>query len=234
MFSIFVPGTKDYIVPKETNTNQQWSQIRKGLLKSILHSSTKELFVPLNILRIYYQTLSGASIEELKTTDIVKQTEWLLNELSKEHYNKGDDLVKPENEENVSILADIDDLLKVQKKEEEEEEAANIQQRRRKKIAELNSLVQHLEEVYNTKEALEEIFDKVKVDSDDVKLSKSNKKSSQDDIIVSESSDKIDSSGSSTTNVNKINNESETNGNINNRNSDEGIKTRITHSVDEL
>lgn len=213
-------GAKDYIVPKETNTNQQWSQIRKGLLKSILHSDTKELYVPLNILRIYYQTLSGASIEELKTTDIAKQTEWLLNELLKEYHHKEDDLVKSEHEENVSILADIDDLLKVQKKEEE-----NLLKRKREKIAELNSLVQHLEQVYQTKEALDEMYDKIKVDAAEIK--KSSKKPT-DDIIISDSIDKVDS------NI-KLDNKSEiTDENNNNKISDEDIKTRITHAVDEL
>lgn len=155
----------------------------------------------------------------------------MLNELLKEYHNNGDDLVKPENEENVSILADIDDLLKVEKTEEE----ANILQRRKEKLAELNSLVQHLQDVYHTKEALEEIFDKVKMDADDIKQLTSKKQSFEDDIIVSDSnSDKIDSS----TNINsKLNNESEISENNNNKNaknSDEDIKTRITHAVDEL
>lgn len=175
--------------------------------------------MPLNILRIYYQTLSGASIEEIKSTDIVKQTEWLLNELLKEYHNKGDDLVKPENEDSVSILADIDDLLKVQKKEQE-----NLQ-RRHEKIAHLNHVLQHLEQVYHTKEALDEIFDKVKVDAAEAK--KISMKSS-DDIIVSESSDKVERDV-------KLDNKSDINDEKNNKkSSDEDIKTRITHDVDEL
>lgn len=177
--------------------------------------------MPLNILRIYYQTLSGASIEETKSTDVVKQTEWLLNELLKEYHNKGDDLVKPENEESVSILANIDDLLKVQNKEVEENEL----QRRREKIAHLNTVIEHLEEVYQTKEILTSMFDKVKVDGAQVK--KLSKKSS-DDIIVSDSSDKVDS------NI-KLDNKSDINDENNNKNNnDEDIKTRITHDVDEL
>nr|CAI5841599.1 unnamed protein product [Callosobruchus analis] len=83
---------------KEASTNQQWSKIRKGLLHSIMHSDSKELFVPSNILRIYYQTLSGASIEEVKTTDVAKQTTWLLSELVKEQKKKDDDLVKLDTE----------------------------------------------------------------------------------------------------------------------------------------
>lgn len=95
---------KEEIVPTEKVTNQQWSQIRKGLLRSILHSETKELFVPLNILRIYYQTLSSS--EDLKLTDIVKQTEWLLNELNIEYHRKEDDvLIKAEKNTGVTVVA---------------------------------------------------------------------------------------------------------------------------------
>lgn len=92
-------------IPTEKVTNQQWSQIRKGLLRSILHSETKELFVPLNILRIYYQTLSN-SAEDLKSPDIVKQTEWLLNELNIEYHRKEDDvLIKAEKNIGVTLVA---------------------------------------------------------------------------------------------------------------------------------
>lgn len=156
--------------------------------------------MPLNILRIYYQTLSGASIEELKSSDVVKQTQWLLTELLKEYNNKEDDLVKTGNEESVSILADIDDLLKVQYEEKEK-----LLKKRREKIAELNTLVNQF---YNTKEAIDEIFDKIKEGSN-----------SSDDIIVSESSDKVDNKSEIT----------EENGN-----KDENIKTRISRNVDEL
>lgn len=180
--------------------------------------------MPLNILRIYYQTLSGASIEETKSTDVVKQTEWLLTELLKEYHNKGDDLVKPESEENVSILADIDDLLKVQKKEKVDD----LLERRREKIAHLNSVMEHLEEVYQTNEAIRTIFDKVKVDAAEIK--KLTKKST-DDIIISDSSDTVDST-IKLDNKSDINDENDNNNDKNN--SDEDIKTRITHDVDEL
>lgn len=91
-------------VPTEKVTNPQWSQIRKGLLKSILHSETHELFVPINILRIYYQTLSKA--DEIRSHDIVQQTKWLLNELNIEHHREEDDsLIKPEKDNIVSAAA---------------------------------------------------------------------------------------------------------------------------------
>lgn len=172
-------------------------------------------------MRIYYQTLSGASIEELKSTDAVKQTQWLLSELLKEYQNKEDDLVKSENEGSVSILADIEDILKVQKKDEEK-----LRLRRREKIAELNSLVQHLEQVYQTKETIDEMFDKIKVDAAEIK--KSARKPSDDIIISDGSSDKVDS------NV-KLDNKSDITDENNKRNSnDEDIKTKITHAADEL
>lgn len=177
--------------------------------------------MPLNILRIYYQTLSGTSIEELKTTDVVIQTQWLLNELLIEYHHKEDDLVKSKNEESVSILADIDDLLQVQKTEEE-----NLLKRKREKIAELNTLVQHLEQVYQTKEVLDEMFDKIQIDA--AKFKKKMKRTS-DDIIVSDSGDTVDGNVKME-NKSEITEENKTSEKI----SDEDIKTRITHAVDEL
>lgn len=186
--------SKDEIIPRETTTNQQWSQIRKGLLKSILHSESKELFVPLNILRIYYQTLSGVSIEELKNTDVVKQTEWLLTELVKENQKKEDDLVKAEDDQGVSILAELSQLTK----SEAESEAKN----KREKLAELNSILQtvnQLENAYQTGNVIGQVINKLK--------------DSSDELVVSEQkSDKTDK----------------------NSDDDEHIKTRVTHTVDEL
>lgn len=93
--------------PSEASTNQQWSQIRKGLLRSIFRSDPKELVVPVNILHIYYQTLSS-SPEDVKSQDVVKQTEWLLNELNIELHRKEDDvLVKVE--KNVGISVPVSD-----------------------------------------------------------------------------------------------------------------------------
>nr|XP_022908380.1 ER degradation-enhancing alpha-mannosidase-like protein 3 [Onthophagus taurus] len=80
---------------QEEESTPEWSQIRKGLLLPIFSSeSSKELFVPVNILKIYYQTLSGVTSEELKTHDVFKQTEWLLGELNIEFNKKDDDLIK--------------------------------------------------------------------------------------------------------------------------------------------
>ncbi|KAK5642770.1 hypothetical protein RI129_008937 [Pyrocoelia pectoralis] len=84
-------NTVDGNLYTEDVTNQQWSQIRKGLIKSIVHSDTQELYVPISILRIYYQTLSGASVEELRKLDIIEQTKWLLHQLTIEHRKKKDD-----------------------------------------------------------------------------------------------------------------------------------------------
>uniref|UniRef100_V5G0I0 alpha-1,2-Mannosidase n=1 Tax=Anoplophora glabripennis TaxID=217634 RepID=V5G0I0_ANOGL len=185
--------TKDEIIARETNTNQQWSQIRKGLLKSILHSESKELFVPLNILRIYYQTLSGVSIEELKNTDAVKQTEWLLTELVKENQKKEDDLVKAEDDQGVSILAEISQLTK--------SDMESTTQNEREKLSELDSILQtvnRLENSYQAEDVLGQVVDKV---------------DSSDELVVSEQkSDKTGKSGDD----------------------DEHIKTRVTHTVDEL
>ncbi|KAJ8922355.1 hypothetical protein NQ315_004298 [Exocentrus adspersus] len=185
--------TKDEAIPKETSTNQQWSQIRKGLLKSILHSESKELFVPLNILRIYYQTLSGVSIEELKNTDAVKQTEWLLMELLKENQKKEDDLVRVENDPGVSILAELSQLTKT-------DTDSSVQNTR----DELNSLletVNQLDNVYEADDASGQDSNKINVDS-------------SDEIVVSEhTSDKTDKNTSD---------------------DEEHIKTRATHTVDEL
>lgn len=97
-------------IPSEKTTNQQWSQIRKGLLHSILHSETKQLFVPLNILRIYYQTLSNDAPEELAKHDAVKQTKWLLNELNVEYHRKqhaSDDLIELQEAVSESQLDDV-------------------------------------------------------------------------------------------------------------------------------
>lgn len=78
--------------PTEQDVNQQWSQIRRGLLKPIFVS--KELFVPVNILRIYYQTLSGVPMDKIKDHDVLKQTVWLLTELSVERNRKDDEIIK--------------------------------------------------------------------------------------------------------------------------------------------
>lgn len=186
--------TKYEIIPREMTTNQQWSQIRKGLLKSILHSESKELFVPLNILRIYYQTLSGVSIEELKNTDVVKQTEWLLTELVKENQKKEDDLVKAADDRGVSILAELSQLTTSY--------AEATAENKREKLAELDSILQtvnQLENAYQSGDVIGQVINKLK--------------DSSDELVVSEQkSDKTDK----------------------NSDDDEHIKTRVTHTVDEL
>lgn len=92
----------------ETSSSPQWTQVRKDLLKSIFTSENKELYVPLNILRIYYQTLSDDTMEDKKTQDTVRQAEWLLKQLAFEYDNKQDSLIKTE--ENVKVLSILTDL----------------------------------------------------------------------------------------------------------------------------
>ncbi|VEN55361.1 unnamed protein product [Callosobruchus maculatus] len=147
---------------KEAITNQQWSKIRKGLLHSIMHSDSKELFVPLNILRIYYQTLSGASIEEVKATDVVKQTKWLLSELIKEQNKKDDDLVKLDTEgEGVAVLTDIDKLSKPD---------SSVIESKKEKLKQLNSIlrtVSELESSLETQDIIDKVFNKLKIEASD-------------------------------------------------------------------
>lgn len=90
--------TEEKEIPSEKSMNQLWkTQTRKELLNSILRSSTKEVFVPLSILRIYYQMLSGDPVEEINKYDVGKMTLWLLNELNVEYHKKEDDfLIKVE------------------------------------------------------------------------------------------------------------------------------------------
>ncbi|XP_045465028.1 ER degradation-enhancing alpha-mannosidase-like protein 3 [Harmonia axyridis] len=98
---------------KEAYTNHEWSRIRKGLLKSL---SEQDLYVPINILKIYYKTLSHYSISESHYHDITKQTEWFLKELMIEYYRASDDsLVVLEKTED--IIADFIQFDKVDTKE---------------------------------------------------------------------------------------------------------------------
>ncbi|KAK9881411.1 hypothetical protein WA026_016301 [Henosepilachna vigintioctopunctata] len=101
---------------KEAAINTQWSNIRRGLIKSI---GETELFVPINILKIYYQTLSGFSISEIQNHNIEAQTEWLLKELMIEYYQEKDDdsLIVLEKTEDI-----ISDAIKLEKKEKKERE----------------------------------------------------------------------------------------------------------------
>ncbi|KAK4877426.1 hypothetical protein RN001_009932 [Aquatica leii] len=88
---VIFKDNKDEGVYNEESTNPQWSQIRKDLIKSIVNSNSQELYVPLSILRIYYQTLSGATAEEIRKFDLVEQTKWLLHQLTIENRKKNDD-----------------------------------------------------------------------------------------------------------------------------------------------
>lgn len=200
---------------KEPQTNQQWSQIRKGLLHSIFNSKTKELYVPLNILRIYYQTLSGATLEELKNADVITQAEWLLTELLIEH-QRHDDIVKLEDVKEVSIVADIEQLIKGKKAFLDAE---------KEKLAQLNLIletVSELENVYQTKDILDKVFSKLKSDK-------------ADDLIVSaKKSDSDDLKNSEVLVDNKDENLSKSSDLLVNNKEDKLIKTKATHTVDEL
>lgn len=94
---------------RETFTNPEWSRIRRGLIKSL---SEKDLFIPINILKVYYMKLSPYSISESRYHYISEQTEWFLKELMIEYYREIDDslisLEKPED-----IIADFIQLDKL-------------------------------------------------------------------------------------------------------------------------
>lgn len=163
-------GTQEEFTPtKEIEINAQWIKIRKGLLKSILTSENKELLVPLNILRIYYQTLSGVSSKDTSKVDIVKQTEWLLEELSKEYKKKDDDLVQAEPDPGITIITEMT----------ETDKEALVKQNQNKKLKELNSLLEDAEIISILESKLDKAFNKLKLEV-------------SDDIIVSDiKSDKI-------------------------------------------
>ncbi|KAJ8937753.1 hypothetical protein NQ318_006616 [Aromia moschata] len=108
-------------------------------------------------------TLSGVSIEEMKTTDVVMQTEWLLAELLKEHHRKEDDLVKAEADTGVSILAELSQVMKEAKGAEK--------QVTREKLAELNSILEtvtQMDDVHETRDILNHVINKFKDSSDEI------------------------------------------------------------------
>ncbi|XP_060521130.1 ER degradation-enhancing alpha-mannosidase-like protein 3 [Cylas formicarius] len=163
--------------PTGDRPNQQWSQIRKGLLKSILHSDNKELYVPLNILRIYYQTLGGT--EDHGPPDSVKQTEWLLNEISNEHRRKdsssGDDsLVKLGENKGVSVLADIEHVTK-------DEDGDKLKLDKLKRLSSLLESFNQLEDALEQSEALKDVLGKLHSDTTE-----------SDDLVVGGADDKKD------------------------------------------
>ncbi|CAH0546636.1 unnamed protein product [Brassicogethes aeneus] len=157
------------VLPKEEVNNPQWNQIRKGLLKSIIHSETKELYVPLNILRIYYQTLSGATVEDLKAQDVERQTEWLLKELLVEHQKTDDDnLVKLEEDPGVSILADLKQFTDLE----------NVVREKRKNLETLNSILESVTNLGNVvgSPSFESVLKKLAVEpTDDIVVNESDK-----------------------------------------------------------
>ncbi|CAH1286547.1 unnamed protein product [Diabrotica balteata] len=142
---------QDFTPVKETTVNEQWSKIRKGLLKSILTSENKELLVPLNILRIYYQTLSGVSAQDVSKVDIVKQTEWLLEDLSKELKKKDDDLVQLESDPEITIITEMT----------ETDKDALVNENENKRRKEISSF---LEEEMSK---IDEVFNKLKIKVND-------------------------------------------------------------------
>lgn len=149
-------------IPTEKVTNQQWSQIRKGLLRSIHHSETKELFVPLTFLRIYYQTLSS-SPEYLPSSDVIKQTEWLLNELNIEHHRKEDDvLIKAEKNTGVTVVAT---------------DKTGKDAEYKKSIEKLNSILETINKIEKN------VIDELSKNSDK-KISFSDKQKNSDKIII--------------------------------------------------
>lgn len=152
--------TEEKEIPSEKTTNQQWSQIRKGLLHSILHSETKELFVPLNILRIYYQTLSNDPAEEMSKQDVTKQTQWLLNELNVEYHRKEDDF-----------------LIKVEGVASEVNEPLQEELDTRRKLEKLNSILETINQIQKNV-----IDDLSKISNDDLFVSE--KRSDSDKVIL--------------------------------------------------
>nr|XP_023014026.1 ER degradation-enhancing alpha-mannosidase-like protein 3 isoform X1 [Leptinotarsa decemlineata]XP_023014028.1 ER degradation-enhancing alpha-mannosidase-like protein 3 isoform X2 [Leptinotarsa decemlineata] len=188
---------------EDTVTNSQWSKIRKALLKSILYSETKELIVPLNILKIYYQSLSGVSAKELVKVDIIKQTEWFLTELLKEYQKKEDDLVKAENDQGISIITGFNKMS-------EHDKHDLMETLKKHNLKEISSLLENvnLEDAPETTDILDETFSNLKSESDN-------------EIIVS------DQKSYETATVR----ESEA---TDNKDIDDNIKTRFTHSIDEL
>jgi mannosidase alpha-like ER degradation enhancer 3 len=191
-------------VAADTVTTPQWVQVRKDLLKSIVTSENKELYVPLNILRIYYQTLSDDPMEDKRVQDTAKQAEWLLNQLSIEHHNKQDSLIKVEDNVKVlSILADINQLTGKEGIHLDNDDLTDLEDKETLKA--LSSILESV--VKDVK------FKKEHMDAVGKKLHEST-----DDLVISDVKPKDAERDSSE---------------INNSDS-EHIKTKINHAVDEL
>lgn len=172
----------------EESSNPQWSKIRKGFLISILHS--EQLLVPLNILRIYYQTLSGVNQGDMKDHDVTKQALWLLKELSIEHHKKEDDIFVATEKIGMSLLTDTN-VLKQQKKSDDNEERRNVN------MDKIKSILQAIKDMNLDDGALE------KKATDDLVISdgrKSSNKNSDDDKVImpNDSNNRDDSQDSKT------------------------------------
>lgn len=102
---------ENFELPSETTTDVRWKLYRKELLKSMEASELHELVIPLHMLSIYYLAAMplGKAVK-----DVVKQTQWLLNELNIEYYKKNNDnddlLVKPEESGGKSVLVDVEKI----------------------------------------------------------------------------------------------------------------------------
>lgn len=167
---------EDEEVPKEENLSAQWGHIWKDMTQAILLSPKKHLFVPVNILRIYYQTLSGLTSEELADHDVKKQTLWLLKQLTAALYSKDDDILVPANQE-VEVIPNqessdstLDNLLKLEDS--------------RKRLEQLNSLFQAFKQIQ--KDVIEEFTQ----NSDDLVVK--SERSPRDKIIITK--EQIDAS----------------------------------------
>ncbi|KAL1502333.1 hypothetical protein ABEB36_007489 [Hypothenemus hampei] len=86
------------------------SQFMKRILQSLLHFGKKEYAMSLDLLRLYYKTLSG---NDKFSNNPVEQTKWLLTELTKEYYSKNDDsLIKVTPASETTIVTDLEQLIK--------------------------------------------------------------------------------------------------------------------------
>lgn len=113
-----------------------WKQVRKDLLKSILNSESKEIFMPLNILSIYYKTLSNDPVQDKKVQNTMRQTEWLLKQLTLEHSQGHDSLINVE--DNVKVLSILADLNQLSGKDKDD--AAQLEDK--KTLKALNSILE--------------------------------------------------------------------------------------------
>ncbi|XP_050308914.1 ER degradation-enhancing alpha-mannosidase-like protein 3 [Anthonomus grandis grandis] len=128
---------------QDKEIDPHWGAIRRDLLKSLLQSKTKELYIPLSTLTVYYKTLSGDAIYE---NDYAEQSRWLVQELAKELYgekqkgsSRDDALVKP------NIWTDLEQLTDdLGKMKVEGEDSEDLKQRRSKQIEKISDIINNL------------------------------------------------------------------------------------------